>query len=225
MKTLRVAVLLGLVAIALVFFGLGLGDYFSLEVLRDQRETLRTFVASNWVLSVVVYVLLYIAATALSLPGAAILTLAGGAIFGLVLGTIIVSFSSTIGATFAFLVSRFLLRDLIDRRFSRIASVVNRGIEIEGAFYLFGVRLVPLFPFFVINLVMGLTRMRAWTFFWVSQIGMLPGTVAYVNAGTQLASIGNINDVLSANVLFAFVLLAVLPIATKRVLARLRVGP
>lgn len=214
--------LLSLIAGAFAFFGLGLYEYFSLEALKEQREVLRGYVASNLIFSILIYVLIYISVTSLSLPGAAILTLAGGALFGLFLGSVIVSFSSTVGATVAFCASRFVLRDFVGRHVGKFLGAVNQGVETEGPLYLFGLRLVPLFPFFVVNLVMGLTRMRTWTFFWVSQMGMLPGTIAYVNAGTQLGSIESLGDVLSANVLLAFVSLGVLPIVAKRMLSALR---
>jgi uncharacterized membrane protein YdjX (TVP38/TMEM64 family) len=135
------------------------------------------------------FFVVYVAVTALSLPGAAIMTLAGGAVFGLLWGTVLVSFASSIGATLAFLASRFLLRDWVQARFGERLRAINAGVEKEGGFYLFTLRLVPVFPFFMINLLMGLTPMRAWTFYWVSQVGMLAGTMVYVNAGTQLAGI------------------------------------
>jgi pyruvate/2-oxoglutarate dehydrogenase complex dihydrolipoamide dehydrogenase (E3) component/uncharacterized membrane protein YdjX (TVP38/TMEM64 family) len=158
-----------------------------------------------------VYFAIYVAATALSFPGAAVLTLAGGALFGLLWGTVVVSFASTIGALLAFLVARFLLRDAVRARFGRRIADVDRGVEKDGAMYLFTLRLVPLVPFFVVNLAMGLTRMRAGTFFWVSQVGMLPGTLVYVNAGTQLGAIGSARDILSAPIVASFVLLALFP--------------
>lgn len=152
-------------------------------------------------------------------PGAAVMTLAGGAIFGLVEGTILVSFASTIGATLAFLVSRILLRDAIQKKFGDSLKAINSGVKEEGAIYLFGLRLVPLFPFFVINLVMGLTPIRVATFFVVSQIGMLPGTLVYVNAGTQLANINSLSGILSPGLIFSFVLLGIFPFIAKKILA------
>ncbi len=132
--------------------------------------------------------------TALSLPGAALLTLLGGALFGLGWGLLIISFASTLGATLAFLLSRFLFRGPIEKRFPRQFETVNRGVEKDGAFYLFTLRLVPIFPFFMINLVMGLTRIKLTTFYWVSQLGMLPGTAVYVNAGGQLGELESLGD-------------------------------
>ena len=162
------------------------------------------------------------AVTALSLPGAAALTLAGGAVFGLLAGTLLVFIAAPIGATIAFLVSRYLFRDYVQRRFADKLAVINKGIDEEGAFYLFTLRLVPLFPFFVINIVMGLTTIKALTFFLVSQIGMLAGTIVYVNAGTQLAKIEALKDILSPGLLLSFVLLGLFPLAAKKVVDYLK---
>ena len=160
---------------------------------------------------------IYIAVTALSLPGAAILTLAAGAQFGLWLGVIIVSFASTIGATLAFLVSRFLLRDTIESKFGDKLKTFNDNIEKDGAFYLFTVRLVPVFPFFLVNLVMGLTRLKTLVFYLVSQIGMLAGTIVFVNAGTQLAKIDSLAGILSPGLIFSFALLGIFPLVAKKI--------
>ncbi len=165
---------------------------------------------------------IYIAVTALSLPGAAVLTLAGGGLFGRVVGTITVSFASTIGATLACAVSRYLLRDWVQARFGDKLAAINAGIEKEGAFYLFSLRLVPVFPFFVINLLMGLTRMRLVTFYWVSQVGMLAGTFVYVNAGRQLSRIEALSGILSPGVAVSLVALGLFPIAVKKLLALYR---
>jgi uncharacterized membrane protein YdjX (TVP38/TMEM64 family) len=161
----------------------------------------------------------YILATSLSLPGAAVLTLAGGALFGLLVGTVVVSFASTIGATLACFVSRFVLRDWVQRRFGQRLVTVNQGVEREGSFYLFTLRLVPIFPFWIINLVMGLTRMKLSTFFWVSQVGMLPGTLVYVNAGRELGRIDSLGGILSPGLIFSFALLGIFPLATKKIMA------
>jgi len=156
------------------------------------------------------------------LPGAALLTLAGGAVFGVLWGTVIVSFASTLGATAAFLIARFLLRDWVGQRFGRRLAAIDEGIKREGAFYLFTLRLVPVFPFFLVNLLLGLTAMRTWTFFWVSQLGMLAGTVAYVNAGTQLARIDSLGGILSPALLGSFAILGVFPLLARRVVERIR---
>jgi uncharacterized membrane protein YdjX (TVP38/TMEM64 family) len=168
------------------------------------------------------YFLIYVAVTALSIPGAAIMTLAGGALFGVLAGTLIVSFASTIGATLAFLASRYLFRDWVQTRFGDRLSGVNEGVARDGAFYLFSLRLVPVFPFFAVNLLMGLTPIRTWTYYWVSQIGMLLGTIVYVNAGTQLASIQSLRDIASPVLLASFAALGLLPWAGKAIMRLLR---
>jgi uncharacterized membrane protein YdjX (TVP38/TMEM64 family) len=162
---------------------------------------------------------IYIAVTALSLPGAVVLTLAGGGLFGLVVGTVVVSFASTIGATLACLVSRFFLREWVQSKFGDKLTTINNGIEKEGAFYLFSLRLVPIFPFFVINLLMGLTRMRLFTFYWVSQIGMFAGTIVFVNAGKELAKIDSLAGIMSPGLIGSFVVLGLFPITVKKLLA------
>jgi uncharacterized membrane protein YdjX (TVP38/TMEM64 family) len=159
----------------------------------------------------------YVAVTGLSLPGAAVMTLAGGAVFGLFWGLLLVSFASSLGATLAFLASRFLLRDWVQQRFGDRLRAINAGIEKEGGFYLFTLRLVPVFPFFVINLLMGLTPIKTRTFYWVSQIGMLAGTLVYVNAGTQLARIDSLAGILSPALLGSFVLLGLFPLLAKKI--------
>ena len=163
-----------------------------------------------------IFFLTYVLVTGLSLPAASILTLAGGAVFGVLIGTVLVSFASTIGATLAFLASRFLFRDFIQNRFADKLQIINQGIEKDGAFYLFTLRLVPVFPFFIINLVMGLTPIRTLTFALVSQIGMLAATIVYVNAGTQLAKVNGLGDILSPQLIASFVLLGVFPLITKK---------
>jgi pyruvate/2-oxoglutarate dehydrogenase complex dihydrolipoamide dehydrogenase (E3) component/uncharacterized membrane protein YdjX (TVP38/TMEM64 family) len=218
-KLLLLALLAGAVA---AFFALDLDDALSLELFQAQRQAIEAYLAAHPARAGLAYFLLYIAITALSLPGAAILTLIGGALFGLLWGTVIVSFASTIGATLAFLIARYLLRDPVQRRFARHLRSVNAGIEREGAYYLFALRLVPLFPFFVINLVMGLTPMRAFTFYWVSQAGMLPGTLLYVYAGAALAGIESLRGILSPEIVVAFTLLGVFPLIAKKTLDALR---
>lgn len=208
----RRLILIAAVAAAIVaFFALDLGRFLSLDYLSSQRDALEAQVREAPLVAAAVYFVVYVAVTGLSLPGAAVMTLAGGAIFGLLWGLVIVSFASTIGATLAFLVSRFLLRDWVQQRFGDRLAPINRGIERDGAFYLFSLRLVPVFPFFVINLLMGLTPIRTVTFYVASQLGMLAGTVVYVFAGTQLAEIDRLGDIVSADLLLAFALLAVFP--------------
>ncbi|MCK5665928.1 MAG: TVP38/TMEM64 family protein, partial [Thiotrichaceae bacterium] len=177
-------IILGLVvAIIAIFMVFDLGQYLTLTYIKSQQVALQDFYQQNTALTILGFLGIYIIVTGASLPGAAIMTLAGGAIFGLVTGVIIASFASSIGATLAFLVSRFVLRDSVQSKFGNNLKAINEGIEKDGAFYLFALRLVPAFPFFVINMVMGLTGLKTWTFYWVSQLGMLAGTIVYVNAG------------------------------------------
>jgi dihydrolipoamide dehydrogenase len=182
----RLLVVIVLVSAIVAFFALDLGRYVSIEFFRAQQAAIESYVANRPLASSIAFFLIYVAVTGLSLPGAAIMTLVAGAVFGLLWGLILVSFASSIGATVAFLVARFLLRDWVQARFGDKLKTINRGVEREGAFYLFAMRLVPAFPFFAINLAMALTPIRTWTFYWVSQLGMLPGTVLFVYAGTQL---------------------------------------
>ena len=217
----RILVLAAIAALAGTYFSLDLGQYLSLSYLQSQRETFQSLHAAYPVRTLAAFFALYVAVTALSVPGAAIMTLAAGALFGLMTGVVLVSFASTIGATLAFLVARLLLRDTVQGRFGRSLKAINDGVRRDGAFYLFGLRLVPAFPFFVINLVMGLTPMRIWTFFWVSQAGMLAGTIVYVNAGTQLASIQSVGGLLSPALIASFAVLGIFPLAAKKLLVLL----
>lgn len=205
--------IVGLFAAAIAAFVLlDLGQYLDLGTLQDRREQLRVFTEDHLAIMIAAYMAVYVLMAALSIPGAAVLTIAGGALFGVLLGTVVVSFASTIGATLVFLAARFLLRDVIQRRFGKRLQVINDGVNRDGAFYLLALRLVPAFPFWMINLVMALTPIRAWTFYWVSQIGMLPATIVYVNAGTQLAQVESTGDILSPALIGAFVLLGLLPL-------------
>lgn len=214
-------ILLLVVIVALIgsFFLFDLGQYFSLDFFKSQQARIDTYYQTHPWQTALVYFGIYIAVTALSLPGAALMTLVGGAIFGLLVGTVIVSFASSIGATLAFLVSRFLLRDMVQSKFGNHLQPINAGIEEDGGFYLFTLRLVPAFPFFVINLVMGLTPIRILTFYLVSQIGMLAGTLVYVNAGTQIAQIESLSGILSPGLIASFVLLGVFPLIAKKVVS------
>jgi len=189
MNKQKLLLLLGFALLLVGFFAFDLGQYLSLDFFKSQQARIDAYYRAHPLRLGMIYFALYVGVTGLSLPGAAMMTLAAGAIFGLVWGTVIVSFASTLGAALAFLASRFLLRDAVQSRFGDKLKAINAGIEREGAFYLFMLRLVPAFPFFVINLVMGLTPMKTVTFYRVSQLGMLPGTLVYVNAGTQLARI------------------------------------
>ena len=211
----RLILLLVIAAGIASYFLLDLGDYLTLETLKARRADLAQMLDERPLLLVAGFFLFYVAVTALSLPGAAILTLAAGAIFGLLLGTIIVSLASTIGASLAFLSSRYLLRDWVKSKFGRRVEAIDRGIARDGPFYLFTLRLIPLFPFFLVNLAMGLTAMRLVPFFLVSMVGMLAGTILYVNAGTQLAAIESSRDIFSPALLGSFVLLGLFPLAAK----------
>jgi uncharacterized membrane protein YdjX (TVP38/TMEM64 family) len=207
-----------------LFFVLDLDRYLTLSFLKASRDSLAALYDRHPGVVIGSYFAMYVLAAALSVPGAVVLTLAGGAILGLLVGTVVVSFASTIGATLACFLSRFLLRDWVQGRFGDRLEAVSRGIEREGAFYLFTLRLVPIFPFFVINLVMGLTRMPLRRFSWVSQLGMLPATVVYVNAGRELGRIDSLSGILSPGLLVSFAILGVFPIAVKKALAWYRGG-
>jgi pyruvate/2-oxoglutarate dehydrogenase complex dihydrolipoamide dehydrogenase (E3) component/uncharacterized membrane protein YdjX (TVP38/TMEM64 family) len=209
---------LGALALAAAaFFGLGLGRYLSLEFIKSQQGALETWRAANPLMAALTFFAVYVAVTGLSLPGATILTLAAGAIFGLAWGTLITSFAASIGATLAFLSSRLVLRDWVQSRFGDRLTSINKGVRKDGGFYLFTLRVVPAFPFFLINLAMGLTHIGTLTFYWVSQLGMLLGTVVYVNAGTQLARIDKLADVASPGLLISLALLGVAPLIAKKI--------
>jgi pyruvate/2-oxoglutarate dehydrogenase complex dihydrolipoamide dehydrogenase (E3) component/uncharacterized membrane protein YdjX (TVP38/TMEM64 family) len=217
---LRQIFLLLLLALAIgAFVALDLGRYLSFDQLKASQASFAQLHAEQPIAVAVVYFLVYVLATALSFPGATIITLAGGAVFGLWQGLLIVSFASTVGATLAFLASRFLLRDWVEARFGQRLADINAGVNREGGFYLFTLRLIPVVPFFLINLLMGLTRMKVWTYYWVSQIGMLAGTAVYVNAGTQLAQLDSLQGILSPALLGSFVLLGIFPLIARRIVA------
>jgi pyruvate/2-oxoglutarate dehydrogenase complex dihydrolipoamide dehydrogenase (E3) component/uncharacterized membrane protein YdjX (TVP38/TMEM64 family) len=222
---LRKLAVFGLVGLAvMLYFAFDLGRYFSLQTLKAQQASIEVYRAGNPGLAAAIYFALYVLITALSLPGAALMTLAGGAVFGLGWGTLLVSFASSAGATLAFLTARFLLRDWVSRRFGRRLQAIDEGVRREGAFYLFTLRLVPVFPFFLVNLLLGLTVMKVRTFYWVSQVGMLAGTVVYVNAGTQLARIESLSGIISPSVLGSFVLLGLFPLIANKLVERVRVN-
>ncbi len=220
MSKLRGKIFLLAVGIACVaiFVYLDLDQYLTLSYLKESQARFQGMYANNRVGVIAGYMIIYILVTGLSLPGAVVLTLAGGGLFGLAVGTVVVSFASTIGATLACLVSRFLLQEWVQGKFGDKLAAINQGIEKEGAFYLFTLRLIPVFPFFVINLVMGLTKLPILTFFWVSQLGMLAGTVVFVNAGKELAKIDSLSGILSPTLLLSFVFLGLFPITVKKLL-------
>ncbi|MDI3325507.1 FAD-dependent oxidoreductase [Pontibacterium granulatum] len=212
MKPGKKSILLSLIAVLiLIFFLFDLSRFFDFAYIKSQQTSLSTFVENNLWLSTGIYFTVYVVSTGLSLPGAAVLTLLGGALFGTLTGSIVVSFASTFGATLAFWVARYIARGFVSRRFSRLLEPINDGIARDGIFYLLTLRLIPLFPFFAINLVMGVTNMPVRTYYWVSQLGMLPATIIYVNAGTQLAALESTQDILSPALLGSLALLGIFP--------------
>ncbi|WP_296900729.1 FAD-dependent oxidoreductase [Polaromonas sp.] len=218
MNSRKTIIALLLLAGLIVFFGFDLGRYFSLAVIKDHQSSFAVLFHQRPVWVTLIFFAVYVAITALSLPGATLLTLAAGAIFGLIWGTVVVSLASTIGATLAMLAARYLLQSTIQQRFGRRLDELNRGIEKGGAFYLFTLRLIPVVPFFVLNLLMGLTRMKTWTYCWVSQVGMFAATVVYVNAGTQIAKIDSLKSILSPGLIGSFALLGLAPLVLSQAL-------
>ncbi|UTW11933.1 FAD-dependent oxidoreductase [Marinobacterium rhizophilum] len=216
MKNTKLILILVVTALIALFFALDLQQYLSLTELKARQNDFNLYYQENPLQTLGLFFVLYVLVTALSLPGAAIMTLAAGALFGLVSGLILVSFASSIGATLAFLVSRYLFRDAVQNRFGNQLGAFNRGVERDGAFYLFTLRLVPLFPFFMINLLMGLTPIKARTFYWISQVGMLAGTLVFVNAGTQLGQLESLSGILSPGIVLSFVLLGIFPLLARK---------
>ncbi|WP_224082757.1 TVP38/TMEM64 family protein [Cupriavidus laharis] len=214
--------MVAIIALFAAYWGLDLGRYLNLANLKAGQAAWQAYYAAHPAVAIAGYFLLYVAVTALSVPGATIMTLAGGAIFGLWAGTLLVSFASTFGATLAFLTSRYLFGEAVQRRFGDRLVAIHAGLAKDGAFYLFALRLVPLVPFFTINLAMGLTPIKTSTFYWVSQVGMLAGTVVYVNAGAQLAHVSSVADVLSPALLGSFALIGVLPLAARTAVRRMQ---
>jgi pyruvate/2-oxoglutarate dehydrogenase complex dihydrolipoamide dehydrogenase (E3) component/uncharacterized membrane protein YdjX (TVP38/TMEM64 family) len=213
----KILLVIVIAVVVALYFALDLGRYFSLDTFKSQQAAIENWRAAQPLTAALLFFLAYVAVTGLSLPGAALMTLAAGAIFGLLWGSLLVSFASSIGATLAFLASRFLLRDWVQARFGERLRAINQGVGKEGGFYLFTLRLVPVFPVFMINLLMGLTPMPAATFYWVSQVGMLAGTLVYVNAGTQLAGISGLSGILSPGLIASFALLGIFPLIAKKI--------
>lgn len=214
----KIALAAVFVSLIAAFFIFDLQQYFSLEYLKSQKDALNNlYIEKPWLVAGLFF-LVYVAFAALALPAATILTLAGGAIFGFWTGLLLVSFASSIGATLAFLFTRFLFHDSVQTKFGDRLQAVNEGIKKEGAFYVFGLRLVPLFPFVVVNSLLALTKLKVWTFYWASQIGMLVGTAVYVNAGTQLAQINSLSGIASPKLILSFVLLGIFPLIAKKIL-------
>jgi pyruvate/2-oxoglutarate dehydrogenase complex dihydrolipoamide dehydrogenase (E3) component/uncharacterized membrane protein YdjX (TVP38/TMEM64 family) len=218
MNRSKLVVVVVIAAAIVAFFMLDLGRHLTLDAVKARQSELQALVGDHPLGFAAAFFAAYVAATALSLPGAAtMMTLLAGALFGLLWGTVLVSFASSLGATLAFLVSRFLLRDLVRRRFGDKLGAIDEGVRRDGPFYLFTLRLIPVFPFFLVNLVMGLTPLATRTFYWVSQAGMLAGTLVYVNAGTQLARIDSLQGLLSPGLLLSFVLLGLFPLIAKKI--------
>ncbi len=219
LRTRRLLLLAALVAALLgAFLVFDLGHYLSLAYFKSHQAMINAYFEAHPLRTAALFALLYIAVTGLSIPGTALLTLSAGAIFGVVAGTLLVSFASALGATIAFTSSRFLLRDWVQRHFGAQLDTFNRGIERDGAFYLVSLGLIPIFPYFVINLVMGLTPMRVTTFYWASQAGMLLETILVVNAGTQIARITSLADVLSPTLIASLALLGLVPLLVRKLL-------
>lgn len=215
-KWIMAAVLVGGIA---AFYALGGQQYVSLEFIQQQQAALQTQLSEAPFVFVAAFFLTYVACTALSLPIASLLTLLSGALFGFAYGLLLVSFASTIGATIAFLMARFILRDSIQGKYAEQLKKFNQGFEKEGNFYLLALRLVPVFPFFMVNMVMGILPIKTRAYYWVSQLGMLPGTAVFVFAGTELSKIKTLSDITSPSLLLAFALLGVFPIVAKKALA------
>ncbi|EKF9984503.1 TVP38/TMEM64 family protein [Vibrio cholerae] len=216
-KKLIIAIVLIAIAALLVT---QFSQYLTLDVAKAKQAELANYIDAHLLQAALIYFLVYVLLTAFSIPGATVVTLLGAALFGFWLSLLLASFASTIGATLAFLSSRFLLRDWVQAKFADKLQTINQGIERDGAFYLLSLRLIPIFPFFLINLVMGLTPISTWRYYWVSQLGMLPGTAVYLNAGTQLAEISSLGEIVSLPVLASFVLLGVFPIVVKWIMGK-----
>lgn len=215
--------ILGLVLVAVVvFLGIEFSQYLTLENAKAQQASLSHYIEQNLLYSALIYFVVYVVITAFSIPGAAVVTLLGAALFGFWFSLALVSFASTIGATLAFLSSRYLLRNWVQQRFSDKLNSINAGVKKDGSFYLFTLRLIPIFPFFLINLLMGLTPISTVRYYLVSQLGMLPGTAVYLNAGTQLAEIKTLAGIVSPTVLLSFALLGVFPFLAKWLLSKLQ---
>jgi len=199
-------------------FFFDIGQYLSFETIKEQHEKLILLIESNFIFYFILFFFIYIIVTAFALPFAAIKTVLAGALFGLIPGVILTSFASSIGSTLCFLMSRFVLRDFVQNKYSKYLDKINKGIKEDGIYYLFFLRLSPIFPFFIINLVFGLTKMKTMTFYIISQIGMLIGTVIFVNAGVQLSKINGMSDILSFNLILSFILIGLVPLIIKKLI-------
>ena len=207
--------------VTFLYYVFDLPNLITFESIKLYQNILIKFFEDNPNLFLFFYFFTYVILTSFSLPGATVLTIVGGGIFGIFVGTVVVSFASSLGATFAMLISRYLVRDWVQKKFSKEMQKINHRINVEGVYYLFFLRLLPLIPFFVVNLVMGLTSVRTVTFFWVSQLGMLPATIVYVNAGLQLNNLNSINDIYSLEFIISFLILAMFPFLVKMILSKI----
>ena len=219
-------ILLCLIAgIVVLFFLFDLNEYLRLETIKTHQSTINQFYSTHTFTAVILFSAFYVIYTSLSLPGAVLLTLTSGAVFGILWGTVIASCASTLGAVVAFLLSRYVFYNFVQKRYPERMQKINEGVKRDGAFYLFALRLVPIFPYFVINVLMGLTPIRVFTYAWTSQLGMLPATFVYVYAGKQLAEIDSVRDILSIDIAIAFSLIGLLPLITRLLLKKFRPGP
>ena len=221
-KKTKIGLLILIILAVIAFFLFDIQQYAKLDYIKAEQQNIFEYYKQNVFFIMVLFVFLYILVTALSLPVATVLTLLGGALFGFSTGLIIVSFASTIGATLAFMMARFLAQDYVQKNYENQLSKINKKFESEGAFYLFALRLVPVFPFFIINVIMALMPIKTWTFYWISQLGMLPGTIVYVYAGTRLAQIETFSDITSPSMLIVFALLGLFPLITKKLVQLIR---
>ena len=219
LKTLIIIIFLGSISIGFFF---DYSQYFSFEMIKEQNQNLKNLIDTNYLLFFGLFFILYIVVTAFALPFAALKTILAGALFGLIPGVILTSFASSIGSTLCLLMSRFILRDHVEKKYSKYLDKVNEGIKRDGIYYLFFLRLSPIFPFFIINLVFGLTKMKAMTFYLVSQIGMLIGTVVFVNAGVQLSKINRFEDILSLELIISFILIGLVPLIIRKVIEKFK---
>ena len=219
---IKIGLLIVILLAIIAFFFYDIQQYTTLDYIKAKQQNILEYYKQNFFFVLVLFIFLYVLVTALSLPVATFLTLVGGALFGFSTGLIIVSFASTIGATLAFLMARFLAQNYVQKNFKNQLSKINKKFKSEGSFYLFALRLVPVVPFFIINVVMGLMTIKTWTFYWVSQLGMLPGTIVYVYAGTQLAQIETFSDITSPSMLIAFALLGLFPLIAKNFIQFIR---
>lgn len=222
MKPLQIILVLAVALIVILFFVLDFSDYFSLSYLQEQRSKLVEFYRENPIFTIMLFALVYIGLTSLSIPSATGLTLLAGAIFDFVTGVIVVSIVSTVGASLAFLLARYLFRDLVQTKFATQLGPINDGIDRDGIFYLFAIRLVPTIPYFVVNAAMGLTTLKFWHYVWVSQLGMLATTAVFVNAGSQLGQLESFSGILSPTLIVALVVMGVFPLVAKWTVSYLR---